>query len=285
MEEIFSQHWKDYQLLDSGNKKKLERFGSVTLIRPEISADHSPEKSYEEWKEMADGEFIEESSLKGKWQIYTSIPETWQISFNEMKEFTLNLKLTPFKHIGVFPEQSVNWERFINTDMSDKKVLNLFAYTGAASLAAASSGAKVTHVDSIKSVVEWGKKNSKLSNIDTIRWICEDAVRFVEREIKRENTYDTIILDPPTWGFSNKKNGWKIERDLPKLMENLQKILENNGEILLNCYSVRIDEKRLNHILYKSNPKLQWEIKSLKNRDSFGKTIKCGFLAIGTPRL
>lgn len=280
MSNIYSKEWPDYKLLDSGDGKKLEKFGGVTLIRPEQSALKSPSLKFEEWLSIADAEFLEESSLNGRWKIIREIPEKWQIQLPEYSRVKLNLKLTPFKHIGVFPEQSVNWKRFNKT--AGSRLLNLFGYTGASSLAAAENGWKVTHVDSIKSVIEWSKKNGEDSNIDNIRWICEDAQRFVKREIKRKNSYDTIILDPPTWGFNKQKRGWKIERDLPYLINDLQSILDGNGIIILNCYSIRINKKRLENILLNEGSYLNWQTKKLKNRDNFGKEIDCGFLSVGT---
>lgn len=279
MSDFFSEEWSDYKLIDSGNGKKLEKFGTITLIRPEQSAKYKPTMQNDEWLSLADGEFIEESALKGRWNILKKIPESWTIKLPGDSKVKLTLKLTPFKHIGVFPEQSANWKRF--TENKGSKLLNLFAYTGASSLAASENGWNVTHVDSVRSVIEWSKKNGTVSNIDNIRWICEDAQRFVAREIKRNNFYDAIILDPPTWGFNNQKSGWKIERDLPSLISELQYILNKDGNVILNCYSVRIDKNRLNTVLKNQGSYLKWEIGSLKNIDSFGKKIDCGFLAIG----
>ncbi|MBL4670171.1 MAG: class I SAM-dependent methyltransferase [Flavobacteriales bacterium] len=187
MKRIYSSHWSDYELIDAGNDKKIERFGNTILIRPDRNAYFSPILSQKEWKQKAHFEFIEETSSKGIWKtLKQNTPKEWQINY---KGCVFNLRLTKFKHIGVFPEQQSNWD-FIKTQLcctepfEEKKFLNLFAYTGGASLIANSAGANVFHCDSVKQIISWSKENMESSNQSDIRWVFDDALKFATKEVK-----------------------------------------------------------------------------------------------------
>lgn len=231
-EHLVTAGWNDYELLDSGENMKLERFGSVVVARPETQALWA-KKRPELWKD-AHATFSFEDK-KGRWNTKKSVPESWPVTCGPL---TFLARLTGFKHTGVFPEQEPNWawieERVKN--LESPKVLNLFGYTGVATLAAASAGAMVTHVDASKQSLDWAHENARLSNIpeDRIRWILDDALAFVKREARREAKYDGIILDPPAFGRGAKGEVWKIEEDFPALLASLKKILkETPGSFLL----------------------------------------------------
>lgn len=250
---------KDYELLDSGDGDKLERFGDVVLARPDPQALWKKNLSEEEWKK-AQGSFSREgndgswSFSKTKGEAGGSAPKKWAIEFGGLKFW---IKPTAFKHTGLFPEQSVNWDwmrGLISKSISAKgaagadiEVLNLFAYTGGASLACAQAGAKVVHVDGSKSAITWARENAELSSLadKPIRWILEDARVFVEREVKRGRTYQGIIMDPPAFGHGANKEIWKIEEHLIPLIDDCVKLLgpnEKNPEsgplfFIINGYS------------------------------------------------
>lgn len=231
-------HWPEYELLDSGDGMKLERFGEVVLARPETQAIWK-KRDTRAW-DKADATYYMKDG-KGSWA-GPHKPQEWEIRFNKA---VAQLTLTNFKHIGIFPEQAPNWEWTAHRieSMGKKgtgvKVLNLFGYTGMASIVAAQAGAKVTHVDASKQSIEWGKENMRLSGLpeDAIRWIVDEALVFAKREARRGNTYDGIILDPPAFGRGAKGEVWHIEEDLPKLMQELTKLLTPTGFLLLNGYA------------------------------------------------
>lgn len=233
--------WTEYGLIDSGNGMKFEKFGSYSIARPDPRAIWKPTKS--DW--LADASFVSDT-----WEIKKSPPEPWKISY---KQLTFTLRPTSFKHVGVFPEQAVNWNWLIQQINGEPlNVLNLFAYTGGATLASAAAGAKVTHVDAAKSTIDWANENVAASNLNgkPIRWIEEDAMKFVMREGKRGNTYDGIILDPPRFGRGSKGEVWKIEEDLPKLLTEIKKILAPNPRfILLNAYTADLSPIVLHHLI------------------------------------
>lgn len=237
----FPSDWKDYELIDSGDTMKLERFGAYAVARPDPRALWKP--TTPDWN--ADAKFVHDT-----WDITHAPPDPWRISY---KQLVFTLRPTSFKHVGVFPEQAVNWnwlEQIIHGD--NLKVLNLFAYTGGATLAAASAGATVTHVDAAKSTIDWAHENVIASGLKDkpIRWIEEDAMKFVMREAKRGNTYDGVILDPPRFGRGSKGELWKIEEDLPKLLAEIKKILSPHPRfILLNAYTADLSPLVLRHLL------------------------------------
>ncbi len=230
----------DYELLDSGDEEKLERYGSVILSRPDPQAIWKKNLVPERWQEAR--AIFNRNGASGKWKIERETPDPWRIHLNGL---TFNLKLNPSKHVGVFPEQSAHWkwlEEKIKKDFSGQKlnILNLFGHTGGASLACARAGAKVTHVDSSKFVVDFAHKNLIDSGLydKPVRFIVDDCRKFVEREIRRKSKYDVIILDPPVYGKGKKGEIWKIEKDLPDFVLRLKGILSAKPTaIVLNGYS------------------------------------------------
>ncbi len=231
---------KDYRLLDSGDGEKLERFGEKILLRPDPQALWKKRLDEKYWKK-ADATFLR-SEAQAEWKYKSEKLEKWPISFSGLKFF---IKPTAFKHTGIFPEQSVNWDwtrKLIeeNSDNKDINVLNLFGYTGGASLACAQVGAKVVHVDSSKAAINWAKENAEISGLSDkpIRWILEDVRLFVEREIKRGNKYDAIIMDPPAFGHGANDEIWKIEDDLIPLVDKCLLILKDKPLFfIINGYS------------------------------------------------
>lgn len=242
--------WKDYEVLDTSQGEKLERWGEYTLVRPDPQVIWNTSKNHIGWKKK-NGHYHRSNKGGGEWEFW-NLPEEWQISY---KELTFNLKPFSFKHTGLFPEQAVNWDWFSNIIMeSDRplKVLNLFAYTGGATLAAARAGASVTHVDASKGMVNWAKENSVSSGLKDapIRWLVDDCVKFVEREIRRGNHYDGIILDPPSYGRGPKGEIWKIEESIYPFLELLVQLLHKDSRfLLLNSYTTGLQPAVLSYML------------------------------------
>ena len=249
---VVSLPWSDYELLDSGENMKLERFGDIIIARPETQALWSKQKP-ELWK-TAHAEFAFRDK-KGAWDVKKPVPESWPVSWHDAKCLA---RLTGFKHTGIFPEQAPNWEwlegrvRVISQRLGTvseearnrshaPSVLNLFGYTGVASVVAALSGAHVTHVDASKQSLDWAHENARLSGVseDSIRWILDDALAFVKREVRRGAKYDGIILDPPAFGRGAKGEVWKIEEDLPALLASLKELLSEKADsfLLVNGYA------------------------------------------------
>ncbi len=247
----------DYELIDSGDFEKLERWGNYITARPEPQAVWSKKLSEQEWNKMMHVKFIPKSSSSGTWKKIKEMPDRWQINYtigspalNKLSDaagrqptLSFRLALTSFKHVGLFPEQAVNWDYIYSSIKSLKaeqpRVLNLFAYTGAASLAAKAAGADVTHLDSIKQVVTWSRENMELSGLDNIRWVVEDAVTFVKRELKRGKKYHGIILDPPAYGHGPNGESWKLEDQLNNLLKMVKELLnEDENFLVLNTYSL-----------------------------------------------
>ena len=223
-----------YHLLDSGMGNKLERVGPYLLVRPSPQAVWSPYLSEERWRE-ADAVYIRSSTGGGKWEFKRRLPEKWEIEYGGCK---FAVKPTGFGHLGLFPEQIESWEwisQKVKAAKRDITVLNLFAYTGGSTLAAASAGASVCHLDASKGVVDWGRENAALSDLSgqSIRWIVDDAKKFVSKEIRREKKYDAIILDPPSFGRGAKGEVWKIEDDLTKLIYICRELLTDDPLFLL----------------------------------------------------
>ena len=243
--------WKDYELIDSGDFSKLERWGSYVTIRPEPKALWPKALSDAEWRRVAHTEFKPGAGFgkagkedSGTWSMLHKMQEQWTIAYPAVG-FNLRLGLTSFKHVGVFPEQAPNWD-FIAQSVGDiarkqaqaPKVLNLFAYTGAASLAARKAGAEVTHLDAVRQVVTWARGNMELSGMDGIRWIIEDALKFAKREARRGNKYQGIILDPPAYGHGPDGERWKLDECLYELLQACAAILApENSFLVLNLYS------------------------------------------------
>lgn len=250
--EFNPQNWKDYELLDSGRGAKLERFGEYVLARPEPKALWDKSMTDEEWNRLAHTRFTPGAGFgkagkedSGTWERLRNMPDQWWIRYNRGPKFSLRLGLTSFKHVGVFPEQAANWDYIFKhtSDIAAKtgskpKVLNLFAYTGAASLAAKCAGADVTHLDSVRQVVTWAHGNQDRSGLDGIRWVVEDAMKFANREAKRGNLYQGIILDPPAYGHGPDGEKWKLDECLFDMMKTVGRILApENSFLVLNLYS------------------------------------------------
>ncbi len=252
------QHFTDYELIDVGNFEKLERFGQFITIRPEPQAVWDKTLSNTEWEKLAHVKFVPRSSSSGDWKkLKSNMPDRWHVQYkinNANEEIKFRLALTSFKHVGIFPEQASNWNYIYNSikqmGIAQPKVLNLFAYTGGASLAAKAAGADITHVDSIKQVVTWSKENMELSNLNNIRWVVEDALKFVKREEKRGNKYNGIILDPPAFGHGPNGEKWKLEDNINEMMQGVLSLLDNEKHFLiLNAYSLGFSSLIIENLL------------------------------------
>ncbi len=239
------QDWSDYELIDSGNFEKLERFGRYITARPEPQALWNKSLSDAEWKQRTNAYFRKDkrNEERGEWDIKPQMPQQWFVNYrHENMKLRMRLGLTSFKHVGLFPEQAENWN-FIYEQVkkigTSARVLNLFAYTGGASLAARSAGADVTHVDSVKPVITWARENMEASGLDGIRWIVDDALKFVRREVKRGKKYNGIILDPPAYGRGPDGEKWILEENLNELLSLCHQLLEpRNSFLVLNLYSM-----------------------------------------------
>lgn len=256
--------WEDYELIDCGNFEKLERFGEIIVIRSEPQANWPKSLPQVEWDKRSDLHFKSTTTTRGNWTKKSNqAVDSWDIAYkNKDISIKLHLKLTAFKHVGVFPEQAVNWDYISSTIKSFKtktpKVLNLFAYTGGASLVAKAAGADTTHVDSIKQVVTWANHNQELSGLKDIRWVVEDALKFVKREIKRGNRYNGIILDPPAYGHGPKGERWKLENHLREMIQDVVQLLDPVEHFLvLNTYSDGLMPDDLHRLITSSYPKVE----------------------------
>ncbi|MCQ2154946.1 MAG: class I SAM-dependent methyltransferase [Bacteroidales bacterium] len=297
--EFPSPAWKDYELVDSGNFEKLERFGAYYLRRPEPKALWNKSMSEEQWNRLTHTWFKPGAGFakagkedSGTWERLKKMDDQWTVHYAPALEqgagITLRLGLTSFKHVGIFPEQAPNWDwiysatKEIAANMPPApptagcpKVLNLFAYTGAASLAAKAAGADVTHLDSVRQVVTWARQNMELSRLDDVRWVVEDAMKFVKREARRGNTYDGIILDPPAYGHGPDGEKWKLDECLFEMLQGVNSILApENAFCVLNLYS-----NGFSAVLAETVAREAFTgIKSLENgelvlRDRFGKSL------------
>ncbi len=247
--------WHDYALLDSGNGRKLERFGAITVSRPEPQALWQPVLSDKEW-DKADATFTNASDRddddRGSWQHNNKVADKWLADVEGVK---MNCQLMSYRHMGLFPEQRPHWQWIANsckTSIKPLKILNLFAYTGAASLIAARNGAQVTHVDASKKAIQWAKENQDSSKLpgDSIRWICDDAAEFVAREVRRGNQYDGILLDPPRYGRGPKGEIWKFETDTAPLLKNCAALLAPDAKfMILTAYALRLSALALTHMM------------------------------------
>lgn len=273
---LFTQPWDAYELLDAGGGKKLERFGSVTTIRPELQAYFKSDTTFVEWEKKADCAFIEKSTTKGLWKRRNTLQnDSWNIAY---KDLQFKLELTSFKHIGIFPEQVVNWD-FLSANLdASKTFLNLFAYTGIASVVARNTGASVTHVDSVKQLINWAKENMELNQLSDIRWIHEDALTFAQKEVKRGKKYDVILMDPPAFGFGAKGEKWILEQKLPALLETAYQLLSDQGTLILNTYSPKITLQDVVRETTKFFDKRNIEANELWGKTKLGKELFYGNL-------
>lgn len=239
---LSSPEWKDYALLDSGGGMKMEQFGPYRLVRPEAEAIWKPALPDKEWAAAA-AEFQPSSEENGgHWQVRKPMPEHWSMEYHGLKFY---LQLSASRHVGVFPEQASGWDwiaQQVQTANRPVRVLNLFGYTGLASLAAAQAGAQVTHVDASRKVISWARDNQGLSNLaeKPIRWIIDDALKFVEREVRRSAEYDGLILDPPKFGRGPKGEVWEFYKLIPTLLQACRQILSDRPRfVLLTAYAVK----------------------------------------------
>ena len=257
-------HWKDYELIDCGDFEKMERFGNLVLIRPEPQAVWNKGLKEAEWTKQHHIRFKGRSATSGEWvKKNINLPDRWNIEYqNDDVKINLRMALTSFKHVGMFPEQAVNWD-YISKHvklfkMEEPKVLNLFAYTGAASLVAKAAGADTTHVDSIKQVVTWGNENMELSGLKDVRWVVEDALKFVKREVKRGKKYNGIILDPPAYGHGPNGEKWKLEDSLNEMMHDVAQLLDPEEHFLiLNTYSLGFSSLIVQNLIQSAYPQVE----------------------------
>lgn len=282
-------YWKDYELIDTGGFEKLERYGRYVLARPEPQACWNKGLSEKEWLNMADIRYVRDFNKeqpvineKGKWVLKAGIQEHWPVTY-QYKEMKLHfeLKLTAFKHIGLFPEQAENWNYIydeIRAGTKKQKVLNLFAYTGGASLAAAAAGAEVVHVDSVKQVVGWARTNASQSGLDQIRWMVDDVVKFVKKEIHRGSGYNGIILDPPAYGRGPAGEKWVLEQNINELI-NLCAQLAGTDKcfVLISLYSMGYSALIAENLINKSMKQMKnIEKGELFFKDRFGMKLPLG---------
>ncbi len=249
-------NWKDYEVIDCSKGEKLERWGKYILVRPDPQVIWDTPKAETGWKKK-NGHYHRSAKGGGEWEFF-DLPQEWSIRYREL---TFRLKPFSFKHTGLFPEQAVNWDWFSSIIKGAKaqdpdrqlKILNLFAYTGGATLAAAAAGAAVTHVDASKGMVTWAKENAAASGLSDapIRWLVDDCVKFVEREIRRGNAYDGIIMDPPSYGRGPKGEIWKIEDNVFPLIELAAKLLSENALFfLVNSYTTGLQPAVLTYMMH-----------------------------------
>ncbi|MDE6992454.1 MAG: class I SAM-dependent methyltransferase [Lachnospiraceae bacterium] len=248
-------NWKDYEVIDTASGEKLERWGKYILVRPDPQVIWNTEREDHRWKKP-NGHYHRSSNGGGEWEFF-KLPQEWDIRYNDL---TFHLKPFSFKHTGLFPEQAVNWdwsasiikEALAKDPSREIKVLNLFAYTGGATLSAAAAGAHVTHVDASKGMVGWAKENASSSGLSAapVRWLVDDCVKFVEREIRRGNTYDAVIMDPPSYGRGPKGEIWKIEDSIYPFIRLTAKVLTKKPLFfLINSYTTGLQPAVLTYML------------------------------------
>lgn len=275
-ERILSSGWSDYELIDAGGGKKMERWGKIITIRPEVQAYFKSEMPFTEWAKMAHWEFISKGGQNGVWkQLKKDAPREWLISYATLN---FNLELTKFKHVGLFPEQRINWD-FIKEHLeSDDKFLNLFAYTGAASCVAASTGAVTVHVDAVKQLISWARLNMESSHLSNIKWVLEDALKFAGREQKRGNKYKGIIMDPPAYGHGAKGEKWILDEKVNELLAAASGILDEDGFLIMNTYSPTLEVPMILSLARRYFPKRQIEVNELWMKTTTGKALYFGNL-------
>ena len=266
--------WKDYEILDMASGEKLERWGDYILIRPDPQIIWKERTFPNQWKKC-DARYQRSSTGGGNWQYYKKLPDNWQIKY---KDLTFNIKPMGFKHTGLFPEQAVNWAWMIEKIQKAKraiKVLNLFAYTGGATVACSYAGASVVHVDSSKGMVTWAKENMISSGLANkpVRFIVDDVTKFVAREIRRGNQYDAIIMDPPSYGRGKNGEVWQFENQISDLVHLCTKVLsEKPLFFLMNSYTTGISSQVLENMLYldlSQNPEIDKNLKSKIEKGKF----------------
>lgn len=285
LELLTPENWPSYELMDTGGFEKLERFGKFVLSRPEPQAIWPKSMPESEWQRLSSATFKRDkgSQEKGVWAVQPKMEEKWFIPYQQ-NGLNLNFKLSlsSFKHVGIFPEQAVNWsyiqQKVTALPVEKPRVLNLFAYTGAASLAARQAGAEVTHVDAVRQVISWSRENMEASQLDNIRWVVEDALKFVRREARRGNTYHGLILDPPAYGRGPEGEKWLLEEHLQELLQACSALLEReNYFLIINLYSLGFSALILENLMrayFGDRPNA--EFGELYLTDSFAKRLPLG---------
>ncbi len=243
--------WKDYELLDCSEGERLERWGDVILIRPDPQVIWKTSKKHPLWKK-ANARYVRSNSGGGKWETFTHLPNEWNVKYNDL---TFHIKTMGFKHTGLFPEQAVNWDYMsdmIKNAGRPVKVLNLFAYTGGATVACLKAGASVTHVDASKGMVQWARENAALSAVEdkSVRWLVDDCIKFVQREIRRGNKYDIIIMDPPSYGRGPGGEIWKLEDEVYNFVSLCSEIVAEDAlGVFINSYTTGLAPSVMQYIL------------------------------------
>lgn len=285
----YTTDWKDYELMDCSCGEKLERWTREILIRPDPQVIWKSDRDKRLWYQAC-ARYVRSNTGGGKWHIYKRIPDAWQVRY---KDLTFSIKTMGFKHTGLFPEQAVNWDYtrqlIRQSGRDDVKVLNLFAYTGGATVACLKEGAQVVHVDASKGMVQWAKENAKLSGVDeeNVRWIVDDCIKFVQREIRRGNKYDIIILDPPSYGRGPKGEIWHLEDNIYDFVKLVAQLLSDEPiMVLLNSYTTGLSASVMKYIL---DDVITSEIGGVVNADEIGlpvstknQVLPCGSSAIWT---
>lgn len=247
----YTQDWKDYELLDAGGGERLERWGQIVLIRPDPQAVFETEKKDPRWRD-AHARYIRSKTGGGHWETYKPVPQSWQIGYKQLR---FHLKPMGFKHTGLFPEQAINWDavgQMIGGQEKPFRVLNLFAYTGGATMACLQAGAQVTHVDASKGMVAWAKDNAVSCGVQDkpVRWLVDDCVKFVERELRRGKEYDGIIMDPPSYGRGPGGEVWKLENEIFPLVQKCTRLLSDRARFfMINSYTAGISPSVMAYIL------------------------------------
>lgn len=246
-----SDKWKDYELLDCTDGERLERWGDIILIRPDPQVIWKTGRKHPMWRK-ANARYNRSQTGGGKWELLGKLPDRWEISYGDLK---FNIKTMGFKHTGLFPEQATNWDLvrgMIESADRPLKVLNLFAYTGGATVAALKSGAQVTHVDASKGMVQWAKENAASSGVldGKVRWLVDDCIKFVQREIRRGNKYDIIIMDPPSYGRGPGGEVWKLENEIYGFVDQCKELLTDDSlAVLINSYTAGVSPAVMSYIL------------------------------------
>ncbi|MDR0384924.1 MAG: class I SAM-dependent methyltransferase [Prevotellaceae bacterium] len=294
MKLLSPEYWTDYELIDTGGFEKLERFGEFIISRPEPQALWKKSLPQSEWHRLVHAVFKRETGKdrapeteKGEWVLKSGMPQRWWISY-AYREMSLRFRLglTSFKHVGIFPEQAGNWNFIYDCvremQTGETRVLNLFAYTGGASLAAKAAGAEVVHVDSVKQVVNWSRENMEASGLSGIRWIVEDAMKYLRRELKRGKQYQGIILDPPAYGRGPNGEKWILEEGIGELMELSSKLLSpQNSFLVLNLYSMGFSALVAGNLAGSYFPDINIEYGELFVSDRMKRRLPLGIFARG----
>ncbi len=297
MQLLSPENFADYELIDCGDFEKLERFGNYVTIRPEPQAVWNKKLSDKEWEKHAHTRYISKSASSGIWQKMKRMPDQWVIKYrfpalgkHAKKDISFRLHLSNARDLGVFPEQAVNWDFVYNAvysfhdrdqgkpgrrSLSDIRILNLFAYTGIASLAARATGADVTHLDSIKQVITQARDNMELSGLKDIRWVIEDAITFVKREIKRGKRYHGILLDPPAYGHGPKGESWKLESQINEMVRQVLKLCEDNYFLILTSATQGFSALMIENV-FKCHTYDPMEIGEMYIRSNTDQKLPCG---------